>query len=107
MIIITSKVHGYRRCGVEHPAYPTQHPDDAFTEEQLNILRSTDGLQVELTDEPSATLEPTQFDNYTVAQLKEMAAEMGLDVPAKITKKELIELICKEPVIPGPETKEE
>lgn len=39
-------------------------------------------------------LTPEQLEKKTVAELKEMAATMGLTVPAKATKKELIGLIA-------------
>ena len=64
MIIITSKQPGFRRCGVAHPAEPTEYPDDAFTREQLAALHAEPMLMVleageeeaELTNKPvSAT----------------------------------------------------
>jgi len=118
MITITSKVDGYRRCGVEHPAHPIQYPDDRFTPEVLAILQSTPVLKVEIQEsqqqedqnetqqetqgESMTTLAPDQFETYTVAELKDMATKMGLNFTTKTTKKELIDLICQEPVIPGP-----
>lgn len=38
MLIITSKKPGFRRCGVAHPAEPTDHPDGTFTPEQVAAL---------------------------------------------------------------------
>jgi hypothetical protein len=46
MLIITSKQHGFRRCGVAHPAEPTEHPDGTFTPEQIEILHQEPMLVV-------------------------------------------------------------
>lgn len=47
MIRITSKVDGFRRAGVAHPAAPTDYPDDAFTKPQLAQLKDEPMLVVE------------------------------------------------------------
>jgi len=110
MIKITSAIDGYRRCGVTHPAAPTEYPDEVFTEEQLEVLKNTPVLQVEVSDPEAPPVPPVapdqgaqenddpqtgdnNLDKMTVAELKEMAEKMGLTVPAKAAKKELIELI--------------
>lgn len=105
MIIINSKVDGYRRCGVEHPARPTQYPDGAFTEEQLENLSTCDMLEVSRQEEPEPEKKeppkdnqngdqiPPDLEKLTVAELKEMANQMNMDIPGKATKKEIIELI--------------
>ena len=46
MLIITSKQPGFRRCGVAHPAEPTEHPDGTFTPEQIEILHQEPMLVV-------------------------------------------------------------
>lgn len=46
MIIITSRQAGFRRCGVAHPAEPTEYADGVFTPEQLTILRAEPMLMV-------------------------------------------------------------
>lgn len=52
MIQVTSKQEGFRRCGVSHPARPTDHPDGKFTEEQIEILKAEPMLTVvEVEDE--------------------------------------------------------
>lgn len=48
MVRITAKRDGFRRCGVAHPAQPTEHPDDAFAPEQLAVLQAEPGLVVEI-----------------------------------------------------------
>ena len=46
MIIITSKKHGFRRCGVAHPKEPTEYADDVFTPEQVETLQAEPMLTV-------------------------------------------------------------
>ena len=55
-IKITAKKDGFRRCGVAHPMATTTHPDDAFTEDQIDILMAEPALVVEIIqgDEPEA-----------------------------------------------------
>jgi hypothetical protein len=108
MIRITSKVDGYRRCGVLHPARPTEYPDDRFSEQELAMLKADPILTVEVesseteTAEPATGvvghLDPKTLENMKVAELEKLAADMGLKVPGKATKKQLIELIASEPV---------
>ncbi|MBE2888951.1 HI1506-related protein [Geobacter anodireducens] len=47
MIRITSKQAGFRRCGVAHPAEPTDYPDDRFTAKDLAVLKAEPMLVVE------------------------------------------------------------
>ena len=56
MLIITSKQHGFRRCGVAHPAEPTEYQDGAFTPEQIEILHREPMLMVLEADEAGAEL---------------------------------------------------
>ena len=57
MIRITSKRDGFRRCGVAHPATPTEYPKERFTEEELGTLLAEPMLTVEtISPEPSASL---------------------------------------------------
>ena len=51
MLKITSKKDGFRRCGIEHPAVPTLHEDDAFTDEQIEILMNEPMLIVEVLED--------------------------------------------------------
>lgn len=50
-IQITSKVDGFRRGGVAHPAAPTIYPASRFDEKQLGIFDAEPGLMVKLLDE--------------------------------------------------------
>jgi len=47
MIRITAKKDGFRRCGVAHPARPTEYPDDRFTKKELAVLKAEPMLVVE------------------------------------------------------------
>lgn len=44
---ITSKSNGFRRCGIAHPDTPVVHSRDAFTPEQVEILKAEPMLIVE------------------------------------------------------------
>lgn len=46
MIKIISKQHGFRRCGVAHPAAETVYPDNRFTKLELAILKAEPMLTV-------------------------------------------------------------
>lgn len=47
-IRITAKKDGFRRCGVAHPVQPTEHPDDKFNKQELEILQKEPMLVVEI-----------------------------------------------------------
>lgn len=47
MIIIQSKVEGFRRAGMAHSAKPVEYPDNKFTREQLAALKAEPMLTVE------------------------------------------------------------
>lgn len=44
---ITSKVDGFRRAGIAHPAVATDHPIDGLTEDQITALKGEPMLVVE------------------------------------------------------------
>ena len=47
--------------------------------------------------------EPNQLQDMTVAELKKLAADMGIDTKQLKTKDALIQAICAEDVVPGDE----
>lgn len=47
MIRITAKQDGFRRCGIAHPAAPTDYPDDRFTALELEQFKAEPLLVVE------------------------------------------------------------
>lgn len=47
MIRIQSKKDGFRRCGIAHPARPTEYDTGVFSKAQLKALRAEPMLLVE------------------------------------------------------------
>jgi len=54
----------------------------------------------------TAHLDPNQLQDMTVAELKKLAADMGIETKQLKTKDELVEAICAEDVVPGDESTE-
>lgn len=79
MIIITSKKAGFRRCGVAHPAEPTEYPDDTFTPEQLEILHDEPMLVVLDAGEAEAELTNKQVPAADMIALIKKASVEKLD----------------------------
>lgn len=46
-IRITAKQDGFRRCGIAHPATPTEYPGDQFSKKELEQLKAEPMLVVE------------------------------------------------------------
>ena len=54
-ILISAKpTNGFYRCGNFHPTEQIEHADDAFTAEQLEILKAEPLLSVFITDNKPA-----------------------------------------------------
>ncbi len=49
---ITSKVDGFRRAGLSHPAVAADHPAESLTDEQIEALKAEPMLVVEELDVP-------------------------------------------------------
>jgi len=47
-IRITAKKDGFRRCGVAHPAQPTEYLDSKFSKQELELLQKEPMLVVEI-----------------------------------------------------------
>lgn len=47
MIVITSKIDGFRRAGIAHSSHPTPYADDRFTAAQLAQLKAEPNLVVQ------------------------------------------------------------
>lgn len=65
MIIIESKRHNFRRCGIAHPSDAVDYPDDRFTPEELKILQAEPMLIVEVVlkkqpDPPAPSVIPAE-----------------------------------------------
>ncbi|WP_164273405.1 HI1506-related protein [Stenotrophomonas sp. B1-1] len=58
MIIITSKIEGFRRAGVAHSTTPTPYAEDRFTPDQLAQLQAEPNLFVQLLPKSEAIPAP-------------------------------------------------
>lgn len=67
MIVITSRIKGFRRCGVAHGTAPVEYADTTFTREQLEELRGEPLLEVVSSPPP---VDPEPFE---VRSMQEMA----------------------------------
>ncbi len=96
MIRITSKQNNFRRCGIPHPAAPTDYQDDRFTTEQLAILKAEPMLVVEdVPDQTGATgKEDSEIGDMTVEQLRaEISAYQPVETLKGVKKAELVEIL--------------
>lgn len=82
---------------VDAPAAPSAAaPAQAAAEQEYNDTPAA--------EKPAAAhLVPEDLADMTVANLKKMAADMGIDTKALKTKDALIQAICAEEVYPGPD----
>lgn len=73
---------GIRRCGVRHTAEPTIWPVGQFTAEQIRILKADPDLVVEEVEGAGdgAAGDGPALESKTVAELRELAAELGIDL---------------------------
>ncbi len=78
MLQVTSRKEGFRRCGVPHPARPTDHPADRFTAEQIEILKAEPMLTVVEIEEA-----PKLNANEAIAKAKAAATIAELDELAR------------------------
>jgi hypothetical protein len=78
MLRITAKMEGFRRCGVAHPAQPTDHLADFFTEGQIEILKAEPMLTVVEVEEAVKLTA-----NEVIAKAKAAATIEELDELAK------------------------
>ncbi len=94
MIIITSKKDGFRRCGVAHPAEPTDFPDGTFTPEQIEILRNEPMLVVQEEDEAEEKFTDKQVPaRQLVALVKQASAEDLERLAEGETRKQVLDAI--------------
>lgn len=84
---------------VDAPAAPSAAaPAQAAAEQEYNDTPAEKGAA----EKPvAAHLVPEDLADMTVANLKKMAADMGIDTKALKTKDALIQAICSEEVYPG------
>ena len=84
---------------VDAPAAPSAAvPAQAAAEQEYNDTPA----EKSVAEKPAAAhLVPEDLADMTVANLKKMAADMGIDTKALKTKDALIQAICAEEVYPG------
>jgi len=58
MIVITSKIDGFRRAGMVHSTTPTPYAENRFTSEQLAQLQAEPNLVVQLLPKSEAIPAP-------------------------------------------------
>ena len=89
MISITSKIDGFRRCGIAHSRTATEYPDGKFSKEELAILQAEPNLVVTVSgDQPSAAGKQTAAELIAriklAATLDEVVAILGDDKRATV-----------------------
>ena len=87
MICITSKHNGFIRCGVRHPSKPTEHADDRFSDEELEILKAERMLTVEHVDDPEGSGDDDETEEEKIAAVLD-SAKKGAMVEADKNGKE-------------------
>lgn len=94
MIIITSRKAGFRRCGIAHPAEPTEYADDAFTPEQIKALHAEPMLMVLEAGEAEAELTNKPVPAAEMITLIKKASAEDLDQLAEgETRKTVLDAI--------------
>jgi hypothetical protein len=53
MIVIKSKVDGFRRCGVAHSVAATSYEDGHYSKSELDALQAEPLLEVEVVKDPN------------------------------------------------------
>lgn len=65
IVRIAAKRHGFRRCGIAHPAQPVEYPVERFSSAELKRLKAEPMLEVVVLDgEPGQPLAPLPDDAY-------------------------------------------
>jgi hypothetical protein len=94
MIIITSKKPGFRRCGMAHPAEPTEYADDAFTAEQIEALHAEPMLIVLEAGEAEAELTNKQVPaRQLISLIKQASADDLQRMTEGETRKQVLDAI--------------
>ncbi|MBN2060706.1 MAG: hypothetical protein JW882_09860 [Deltaproteobacteria bacterium] len=89
-IRISSKRENFRRCGMPHPKAPVEYPDDRFTEEDLEILKSEPMLTVEIIEDKGRK---SSGNDEEIIEAAKKAAEAGEVTGSGKPKVEAIEAI--------------
>lgn len=92
-VVITSKQHNFRRCGVAHPKEPTEYPGDRFSEEELAILGTEPMLTVSFVSGDGEIARGPAPEKMTVRQLKTLLDKLEVEYPDKAVKADLVALV--------------
>jgi hypothetical protein len=106
-IRITAKKNGFRRCGIEHSGTTVEHADGKFSEAEIETLMNEPNLVVEII-QGSPGVKPVNVEalkssvsaSMTVKQLEAELTKMGVTLPEKYTKADLVELLVKQTAAP-------
>ena len=88
IIRITAKKEGFRRAGMAHSKESTDHPEDAFTEEQLKALEAEPNLTVQIIDEQPKAPTITELLKGNVTDVVARIAEASDEIRAQMLKAE-------------------
>ena len=91
---------GVAKCAFSAPTAPETAPADVPATAKGNDTPAAEASQ---NGSEAAHLDPDQLHDMTVANLKKLAADMGIDTKQLKTKDALIQAICAEDVVPGDE----
>lgn len=94
---------GVAKCAFSAPTAPETAPADVPATAEGNDTPAAEASQ---NGSEAAHLDPDQLQSMTVAELKKLAADMGIETKQLKTKDELVEAICAEDVVPGDESTE-
>ena len=94
---------GVAKCTFSAPTAPEAAPADVPATAEGNDTPAAEASQ---NGSEAAHLDPDQLHDMTVANLKKLAADMGIETKQLKTKDELVEAICAEDVVPGDESTE-
>lgn len=91
---------GVAKCAFSAPTAPETALAEAPASAEGN---DTPAAETSQNGSEAAHLDPDQLHDMTVANLKKLAADMGIDTKQLKTKDALIQAICAEDVVPGDE----
>ena len=91
------------KCAFSAPTATETAPADVPATAEGNDTPAAEASQ---NGSEAAHLDPDQLQSMTVAELKKLAADMGIETKQLKTKDELVEAICAEDVVPGDESTE-
>ena len=91
---------GVAKYAFSAPTAPETAPVEAPAAAEGNDAPADEASQ---NGSEAAYLDPDQLHDMTVANLKKLAADMGIDTKQLKTKDALIQAICAEGVVPGNE----